>query len=107
MMGVPEDEIDEVLQNGKANHRMAGFDDEEKRLKQRNAHGFHALPKLPQGNHIFCEFRTLSLPEVEVIHILAFFVRLFVFASLAIVVCTLSYNFNFKYLKVRVVQCGC
>ena len=29
MMGVPKDEVDEVLQNAKADFRIAGFDEEE------------------------------------------------------------------------------
>ncbi|KAK6142422.1 hypothetical protein DH2020_022770 [Rehmannia glutinosa] len=41
MMGVPKDEVDELLQNVKADLRIAGFDEEEKRLKQRN--GFSVL----------------------------------------------------------------
>lgn len=66
MMGVPKDEIDEVLQNAKADLRIAGFDEEEKRLKQRNVNRSYTSPKLPQGTYIFCDFRTLSLPGIEV-----------------------------------------
>ncbi|XP_051135266.1 uncharacterized protein LOC127254282 [Andrographis paniculata] len=65
MMGVPKDEVDEILQNEKANHRIAGFDEEEKRMKQRYAYGSIPTPKLPQGNYIFCDFQTLSLPGIE------------------------------------------
>ncbi|XP_057786523.1 uncharacterized protein LOC131003968 [Salvia miltiorrhiza] len=64
MMGVPKDEVDEVLQNAKADLRIAGFDEEEKRLKQRIYGRSYNSTKLPQGNYIFCDFRTLSLPGV-------------------------------------------
>lgn len=66
MMGVPKGEIDEVLKSEKANLRIAGFDEEEKRLKQRIANGSRTISKLPQGNYIFCDFQTLSLPGIEV-----------------------------------------
>ncbi|KAE8075602.1 hypothetical protein FH972_014298 [Carpinus fangiana] len=65
MMGVPETEVEEVLQNAKANLRIAGFEEEEKRLRQRRSHGPYASLKLPQGSYIFCDFRTLELPGVE------------------------------------------
>ncbi|KAL3615300.1 hypothetical protein CASFOL_040961 [Castilleja foliolosa] len=64
MMGVPNDEVDELLQNVKADLRIAGFDEEEKRLKLRNGHRSNTTPRVPQGNYIFCEFRTLSLPGI-------------------------------------------
>lgn len=66
MMGVPKDEVDEVLQNAKVDLRIAGFDEEEKRLKQRISGRSYNSPKLPRGNYIFCDFRTLSLPGVVV-----------------------------------------
>lgn len=66
MMGVPQGEVDELLQNAKANLRIAGFDEEERRLKQRLSGRSYTSLKLPQGNYIFCDFRTLSLPGVEV-----------------------------------------
>ncbi|KAL6553590.1 hypothetical protein OROGR_007432 [Orobanche gracilis] len=65
MMGVPKEEVDELLQNVEADLRIAGFDQEEKRLKQRNSHRSYILPKLPQGNYIFCDFQSLSLPGIE------------------------------------------
>ncbi|XP_057430161.1 uncharacterized protein LOC130723212 isoform X2 [Lotus japonicus] len=65
MMGVSTNEVEEVLQNAKANLRIAGFEDEEKRLKQRISHGSRLSLKLPQGPYIFREFRTLELPGVE------------------------------------------
>lgn len=67
MMGVSTNEVEEVLQNAKANLRIAGFEDEEKRLKQRISHGPRFSLKLPQGPYIFCEFRTLEIPGVEVL----------------------------------------
>ncbi|KAF9606712.1 hypothetical protein IFM89_027756 [Coptis chinensis] len=65
MMGVFEDEIEEVSQNGtKADLRIAGFDEEERRLRMRMSRPKSSL-KLPQGAYIFCDFRTLQLPGVE------------------------------------------
>ncbi|CAJ1965548.1 unnamed protein product [Sphenostylis stenocarpa] len=65
MMGVSTNEVEEVLQNSKTDLRIAGFEDEEKRMKQRISHGAHTSLKLPQGQYIFCEFRTLQIPGVE------------------------------------------
>ncbi|CAI8597919.1 unnamed protein product [Vicia faba] len=65
MMGVSTNEVDEVLKNAEANLRIAGFDDEEKRLKQKISHGPRVSLKLPQGPYIFCEFRTLEIPGLK------------------------------------------
>ncbi|KAL5861513.1 hypothetical protein ACOSQ4_002809 [Xanthoceras sorbifolium] len=65
MMGVSEDEVDKVLQNEKVDLRIVGFDEEEKRLRQRMLDGPHVPLKLPQGPYTFCDFRTLQLPGVE------------------------------------------
>ncbi|KAK9226108.1 hypothetical protein WN943_011155 [Citrus x changshan-huyou] len=65
MMGVSEDEVDKVLQNEKADLRIAGFDEEEKRLRQRMLDRTNAPLKLPQGQYMFCDFRTLQIPGVE------------------------------------------
>ncbi|XP_062009341.1 uncharacterized protein LOC133725943 isoform X1 [Rosa rugosa] len=65
MMGAFENEVDEVLQNAKANLRIAGFDEEEKRLRQRMSDRPHTSLKLPQGPYIFSDFRTLQLPGIE------------------------------------------
>ncbi|KAK1396141.1 WLM domain-containing protein [Heracleum sosnowskyi] len=65
MMGVPKDEVDQVLQNAKADMRIAGFDEEERRLRQRTLSGPSTTLKLPQGNYIFSEFRTLHIPGLE------------------------------------------
>lgn len=81
MMGVLKDEIDEVLQNAKADHRIAGFDEEERRLRQRNIDGHYKSWKLPQGNYIFCDFRTLSIPGVEVSLHVSFFASAVIFLS--------------------------
>ncbi|KAF3443367.1 hypothetical protein FNV43_RR13049 [Rhamnella rubrinervis] len=65
MMGVSDNEIDQVLEGAKANFRIAGFDDEERRLRQRMSDTPHASLRLPQGPYIFCDFRTLQLPGIE------------------------------------------
>jgi hypothetical protein len=64
MMGASTNEVEEVLKNAEANLRIAGFEDEEKRLKQKVSHGPRVL-KLPQGPYIFCEFRTLEIPGLK------------------------------------------
>ncbi|KAL9319541.1 hypothetical protein ACSQ67_011380 [Phaseolus vulgaris] len=65
MMGVSTNEVEEVLQNSKTDLRIVGFEDEEKRMKQRISHGPQISLKLPQGQYIFCEFRTLQIPGLE------------------------------------------
>lgn len=65
MMGVPKDELDQILQDAKADLRIAGFDEEEKRLRHRMLDGPHTKLKLPQGTYIFCDFRTLHIPGIE------------------------------------------
>ncbi|KAF4368239.1 uncharacterized protein LOC115699071 [Cannabis sativa] len=65
MMGVSENEVDEVLQGTKENSRIAGFDEEEKRLRQRISNRPQFSQQLPQGPYIFCDFRTLQLPGIE------------------------------------------
>lgn len=66
MLGVPKDEVDDILQSAKADHRILGFDEEEKRSKQRLSNGLQSTLKLPQGPYVFCDFRTLYLPGIEV-----------------------------------------
>jgi len=66
MMGVPKEEIDQVLESSRADMRIAGFDEEEKRMRQRMSNGFDAPLKLPQGNYIFGDFKTLDLPGIKV-----------------------------------------
>ncbi|KAI4308419.1 hypothetical protein L6164_031497 [Bauhinia variegata] len=65
MMGVSANEVEQVLKDAEANLRIAGFDEEEKRLKQRISNGPHFSLILPQGPYIFCDFRTLEIPGVE------------------------------------------
>lgn len=66
MMGVPEDEVDQVIQNSKVDLRIAGFNEEERRLRLRMSDGPRASLRLPQGPYIFCNFRTLQIPGLEV-----------------------------------------
>lgn len=75
MMGVSKDEFDEVLRNEKVDMRIAGFEEEDKRLRQRMFGRPHTSLKLPQGNYIFCDFRTLELPGIVVI--LSYLIYLF------------------------------
>ncbi|XVF31833.1 hypothetical protein REPUB_Repub17cG0027600 [Reevesia pubescens] len=65
VMGVPKDEVDLVIQNSKVDLRIAGFNEEERRLRQRISDGPYALIRLPQGAYIFYDFRTLQIPGVE------------------------------------------
>lgn len=64
MMGVSEREVDQLLKDAKANLRIAGFEDEEKRMN-RLSKGYQLSVKLPEGPYIFCDFRTLELPGVK------------------------------------------
>ncbi|KAJ8749379.1 hypothetical protein K2173_018869 [Erythroxylum novogranatense] len=64
MMGVSVDEVSKLLENAKVDQRIAGFDEEERRMKQRISDRPTTL-KLPQGPYIFCDFRTLQIPGVE------------------------------------------
>lgn len=74
MMGVSKNEVDEVLKNAKKNERIPGFDEEEKRLKQRMSSKPQGLLKLPEGPYVFCEFRTLQIPGIEVLFSMLFIV---------------------------------
>ncbi|KAI4319881.1 hypothetical protein MLD38_033427 [Melastoma candidum] len=65
MMGVSEVEVDELLEAAKTDLRIAGFDEEEKRLRLRRTNMPHGAIKLPQGQYVFCEFRTLQLAGIE------------------------------------------
>jgi hypothetical protein len=67
MMGVFNDEIEEVSDNGKRTDlRIIGFEEEEQQLRQRTSGRPQVPLKLPQGQYIFCDFRTLHLPGIEV-----------------------------------------
>ncbi|XP_023754400.1 uncharacterized protein LOC111902817 [Lactuca sativa] len=65
MMGVPKEEIDQVLESSRTDMRIAGFDEEEKRMRQRMSNGFDSPLKLPQGSYIFGDFKTLDLPGIK------------------------------------------
>uniref|UniRef100_A0A2P2KZZ7 Uncharacterized protein LOC105640877 n=1 Tax=Rhizophora mucronata TaxID=61149 RepID=A0A2P2KZZ7_RHIMU len=65
MMGVSVDEVDKVLQSAKADLRIAGFDEEENRMRQRMSYRPPTSLKLPQGPYTFSDFRTLQIPGVE------------------------------------------
>ena len=65
-MGVPQEEVDQVLKGAKTDMRIAGFDEEEKRMRQRMSNGFDAPLQLPSGNYVFGGFKTLELPGIEV-----------------------------------------
>lgn len=67
MMGVPEVEVDEILENEKRDLRIAGFEEEDKRYRRRMLGGPGGQIKLPQGAYIFADFCTLQIPGVEVI----------------------------------------
>lgn len=73
LMGATKDEVDEIIKNEKANSRIAGFEEEERRLRQRMSAGPLYPLKLPQGTYVFCEFRTLELPGVKVGNVLYFY----------------------------------
>ncbi|KAG7543458.1 PUB-like domain superfamily [Arabidopsis thaliana x Arabidopsis arenosa] len=64
MMGVSEEEVDGVLKEAVPDMRIIGFEEEEKRLRQKK-YVSSASIKLPQGPYIFCDFRTLQLPGIE------------------------------------------
>ncbi|ONK69273.1 uncharacterized protein A4U43_C05F21130 [Asparagus officinalis] len=66
MMGAFDNEVKEVSETSiKSDLRIVGFDEEEKRLRHRSLHNAQASLKLPQGAYIFCSFRTLHLPGIE------------------------------------------
>lgn len=66
-MGAFDDEIQEVSQsNSKKDSRIIGFDEEEKRLRQRSMGISQHSLRLPKGSYIFCDFKTLNIPGIEV-----------------------------------------
>ncbi|KAL9229890.1 hypothetical protein vseg_005308 [Gypsophila vaccaria] len=65
MMGVLENEVGQLLKDSQAKLRIAGFEEEERRMKERLSKGPRPPLKLPEGPYIFCEFRTLEIPGVE------------------------------------------
>ncbi|KAG7548115.1 WLM domain [Arabidopsis suecica] len=64
MMGVSEEEVGGVLKDAVPDMRIIGFEEEERRLRQKK-YVSSASIKLPQGPYIFCDFRTLQLPGIE------------------------------------------
>ncbi|XP_031492885.1 uncharacterized protein LOC116259288 isoform X2 [Nymphaea colorata] len=65
MMGIFSNEIEEVSDNGtRLDLRIAGFAEEDNRLRQRMAEG-PPVAKLPKGTYIFCDFHTLQIPGIE------------------------------------------
>ncbi|KAK4762261.1 hypothetical protein SAY87_030145 [Trapa incisa] len=65
MMGVPEIEVDEMLENEKRDLRIPGFEEGDKRLRRRMLGVTVDQIKLPQGEFIFADFRTLEIPGVK------------------------------------------
>lgn len=63
MMGVTEEEVNGVQKDAMPDMRILGFEDEERRLRLKKFSSTSI--KLPQGPYIFCGFRTLQLPGVE------------------------------------------
>ncbi|KAH9612632.1 hypothetical protein KSS87_014600 [Heliosperma pusillum] len=65
MMGVLENEVDQLLKDSQAKLRIAGFEEEERRMKERLSKKPQHTLKLPPGPYIFCDFRTLEIPGIE------------------------------------------
>lgn len=66
MMGVFLREVEEVSQPVmKSDQRIAGFIEEERRAKQRISNRHDMPRRLPQGPYVFCDFRALQLPGIE------------------------------------------
>ncbi|KAJ4902136.1 WLM [Raphanus sativus] len=63
MMGVTEEEFNGVQKDAMPDMRILGFEDEERRLRLKKFSSTSI--KLPQGPYIFCAFRTLQLPGIE------------------------------------------
>lgn len=63
MMGVTEEEVNGVQKDAMPDMRILGFEDEERRLRLKKFSSTSI--KLPQGPYIFCAFRTLQLPGIE------------------------------------------
>ncbi|KAK9133156.1 hypothetical protein Scep_012684 [Stephania cephalantha] len=64
-MGVDGEETSGVRNGTKADQRIVGFDEEEKRLQQRTLRGSQRTIQLQRGAYIFCEFQTLRIPGIE------------------------------------------
>lgn len=68
MMGSLPEEIKEVSEraNKRADNRILGFAEEDRRAKQRAMSGSGRGRQLPSGPYTFNQFQTLQLPGVEV-----------------------------------------
>ncbi|EOA16232.1 hypothetical protein CARUB_v10004374mg [Capsella rubella] len=64
MMGLTEEEIEGVRKETMPDMRILGFEEEERRLRQKKYVSSSSIT-LPQGTYIFCDFRTLQLPGIE------------------------------------------
>lgn len=67
MMGVSEEEVGGVVTDAMPDMRIIGFEEEERRLRQKKLYLSSTSINLPQGPYIFCDFRTLQIPGLEVI----------------------------------------
>ncbi|VVB01437.1 unnamed protein product [Arabis nemorensis] len=65
MMGVSEEEVGGVLTDAMLDMRILGFEEEETRLRQKKLYHSSNSIKLPQGPYVFCNFRTLQIPGIE------------------------------------------
>lgn len=65
MMGVYEGEVSKVLQGEKSDLRIIGFEEEDRRMKQRMSYMPLTSLKLPDGPYIFCDFQTFELPGIQ------------------------------------------
>ena len=70
-MGALAGEIEQVSQEAihKYERGIIGFDEEDKRAKQRAIFRANKIIQLPKGNYIFCDFKTLELPGIQVINV--------------------------------------
>jgi hypothetical protein len=68
-MGALPEELEQVSQEAiqKYERGVIGFDDEDRRAKHRAVYGVNKVIQLPKGKYIFCEFKTLELPGIQVI----------------------------------------
>ncbi|KAL2631663.1 hypothetical protein R1flu_016349 [Riccia fluitans] len=64
LMGSSAAEVATVSQGSSRDTRVRGFAEEEE-LARRRAYSASSSSSLPKGDYIFCDFRTLSLPGVE------------------------------------------
>ncbi|KAK9691327.1 hypothetical protein RND81_09G190000 [Saponaria officinalis] len=65
MMGVLANEVDQLLKDSQAKLRIPGFEEEERRMKERLSKGPRKSLKLPEGPYVFGDFRALEIPGTE------------------------------------------